>query len=126
MGRSKSVQEVNVFLNGRYAAGTIEETLRDRGLNVAGKPRPGSTTVNTQLKALVLGCEAEQLTQDFQTFDVDTSSCLEHHGCKLEGRALEVIIIICMFLPGCIRLAWFGDKQIGRGKRANWTRQEGW
>jgi len=38
--------------------------------------------------------------------------------CKLEGRALEVIVIICMFLPGCIRLAWFGDMQIGRGKRA--------
>ena len=77
-GSIKNAKEVNVFLNGRYTAGPIEETLRDRGLNVAVKPCPCTTAVNAQLKALVLGCEAEELTQDLQTFVVDTSSSLEH------------------------------------------------
>ena len=53
------------------------------------------------------GCEAEDLSQDFLTFDVDRAKCLPDHRCKRVLHSFEVLVVLAMFLSSGVLLARF-------------------
>ena len=87
------------------AATLPKKTLRYRRLQIARETCPRTTAVNTQLEALVLGCEAKQLSQQFETFIVYTTGRLEDHRDKLKRSAFEIVVIASVLLRLCVTLA---------------------